>query len=121
MPHLTLQMRRLKLRPPRLTLRIRRLKRYRPRLTVGLRRTTLRFSRFTLPPPRGKRALPVVKRDEKEAVMGALGALDPGFLAQASGPFVGAGRLVAGLASPAALETARIDVVASAAPEAETD
>jgi len=46
--------------------------------------------------------------------VGALGALDGGFFAQAAGPLVGAGGLVAALAGLAALEPAGVDVVAAA-------
>ena len=47
-------------------------------------------------------------RDGKKSAAGAFGALDLGLLAETSRPFVGAGRLVAGLTGFAALETTGI-------------
>ena len=60
----------------------------------------------------------LVCNGEKTAAW-AFGALDPGLLAEAADPFVGAGRLIAGLAGPSALKAAGIDVVASTKERAE--
>ena len=50
----------------------------------------------------------------KESTMWALGALDPGLLADAAHPLVRAGRRVPGLAGLSALESTWVDVLASA-------
>ena len=58
-------------------------------------------------------------RDGKKPAAGALGGLDPGLVAETPGPFVGAGRLVAGLPGPAALETPGIHIVSPTKERAE--
>ena len=63
--------------------------------------------------PAGKMPADYLVCNGEKTAAWAFGALDPGLLAEAADPFVGAGRLIAGLAGPSALKAAGIDVVAS--------
>jgi hypothetical protein len=55
----------------------------------------------------------------KKAAVRALGAPDRAFIAQASGPFIGTGGLVAGLAGLSALKPAGINIFAATKERAE--
>ena len=69
----------------------------------------------------GARQVPAhdLVRQGKKPTVRAFGAFDPGLLAHAADPFVRTGGRIAVLARPAALEPARIDVLAAAEQRAE--
>ena len=64
--------------------------------------------------PAGKMPANHLMSDWEKTTMGTFGTLDPGLFAKDPNPLIGTRGLVAGLAGPAALETARINVIAPA-------